>query len=248
MWPISHPQDGFSPAQLFFTTSWGPQQTAIVKGLQIDYLYVDARLSESLPYIGFYFYDGEGTQPVRVTAADIAKFSHVPGLKAVYHHGPVTIYDTSGLGVVPVRYGYQGYHSMGLGSLDIILGVVAALLVLLFRRRLTWVKRIARDSGGLGATLGVIAIAIFIGALLFGLRLMPGPGFTVGAVATSVVILAVQRRKNGMPLVPRLSVPRTLSPLVFLGIVVGVAGLAIALRATWIISVADVNAILRAVS
>ena len=45
--------------------------------------------------------------------ADVAKFAHVPGLKAVYHHGPVTIYDTSGLGVAPKWTGFTGYHTDG---------------------------------------------------------------------------------------------------------------------------------------
>ena len=99
LWPVSQPQQGFVPAQLYFSATWGPQQTAIVKGLHIDYLYVDTRLADSLPILGYYFSQGETTKPTRITVADVAKFAHVPGLKAVYHHGPVTIYDTAGLGV-----------------------------------------------------------------------------------------------------------------------------------------------------
>ena len=52
LWPMTNPQQGFAPAQLYFSTTWGPQQTAIVKGLHIDYLYVDTRLADSLPYLG----------------------------------------------------------------------------------------------------------------------------------------------------------------------------------------------------
>ena len=249
MWPLSQPQNGFAPSQLYFSASWGPQQTAIVKGLHIDYLYVDVRLADSLPYIGYYIYNGETTTPKRITVADVAKFAHVPGLKTVYHHGPVTIYDTSGLGVTPIRYGYQSYRPMGLGwPLDVILGVVVVLLILLIRRKLAWIKSMAQDSGVLGTTLGVIAITIFIGALLFGFRLMPGPGFTVGAVATSAVIVAVHRRRNGLRLVARLPAPRAFEPLIVIGILAGAAGLTIDLYAAWVINVVDVNAILRAVS
>jgi hypothetical protein len=39
-----------------------------------------------------------------------------------------------------------------------------------------------------------------------------------------------------------------LDPLVLLGVVTGAAGLAIAIHAAWITDVADVNAILRAVT
>ena len=204
LWPVTQPQQGLVPAQLYFSDAWGPQQTAIVKGLHIDYLYVDTRLADSLPYLGYYISQGETAKPTRITVADVAKFAHVPGLKAVYHHGPVTIYDTAGLGVAPERKGFRGYHAMGLGPLDAILGAAVVLLILLFRRRLAWVKSTARDIGVLGTTLAVIAITIFIGGALFALRLMPGPAFTLGAVVTSVVILAVRRRMDGLRLVPRL--------------------------------------------
>ena len=248
LWPVTQPQQGLVPAQLYFSDTWGPQQTAIVKGLHIDYLYVDTRLADSLPYVGYYISEGETPKPTRITVADVAKFAHVPGLKAVYHHGPVTIYDTAGLGVVPERNGFRGHHTMGLGPLDAILGAVVVLLILLIRRRLAWVKSTARDIGVLGTTLAVIAITIFIGGALLALRLMPGPAFTVGAVATSVVILAVRRRMDGLRLVPRLPFPHRLDPLVLLGVVAGAAGLAIAIHAAWITDVADVNAILRAVT
>ena len=248
LWPVTDPQQGLVPAQLYFSDTWGPQQTAIVKGRHIDYLYVDTRLTDSLPMLGYYISEGETPKPTRITVADVAKFAHVPGLKAVYHHGPVTIYDTSGLGVAPKRAGFTGFHTMGLGPLDAILGAVVVLLIVLIRRRLTWVKSTARDIGVLGTMLAVTAIAIFLGGALFALRLMPGPAFTLGAVATSAVILAVQRRRDGLRLVPRLPFPHRLDPLVLLGVVAGAAGLAIAIQAAWITDVADVNAILRAVT
>ena len=167
LWPVTNPRQGFVPAQLYFSTVWGPLQTAIVKGLHIDYLYVDTRLADSLPYVGYYFSRGETAKPTRITVADVAKFANVPGLKAVYHHGPVTIYDTSGLGVVPQQAGFTGDHTMGLGPLDAILGAVVVILILLIRRRLAWVKSTTRDVGGLGTTLAVIAITIFVGGALF---------------------------------------------------------------------------------
>jgi hypothetical protein len=254
LWPVTQPQQGFLPAQLYFSGTWSPQETAIIKSLHIDYLYVDRRLTDSLPYVGYYISQGETKKPTRITVADVAKFAHVPGLKAVYHHGPVTIYDTAGLGVAPEWNGFRGNHRMGLGPLDAILGAVVVFLIWLSRRRLAWVKPTVRDFGVLGTTLAVMATSIFIGGALFALRLMPGPAFTLGAVATSVVILAVRRRMDGLRLVPRLPFlhrldPRVLlEPLVLLGVVGGAAGLAIAIYAAWITDVADVNAILRAVT
>jgi hypothetical protein len=253
LWPVTSPQQGLEPAQLYFSANWGPQQTAIVKGLHIDYLYVDRRLADSLPYLGYYISQGETPHPTRITAADVAKFAHVPGLKAVYHHGPVTIYNTAGLGVAPERKGFRGYHSMGLGFFDAILGAGAVLLILLFRKRLAWMKSTARNIGVLGTTLAIIAISILVDGALFGLRLMPGPAFTLGAVATSVVVLALRRRTDGLPLVPRLPsrdrlVPLARDPLVLLGFVTSAAGLAIAIYAAWITDVAVVHTILRAIT
>jgi hypothetical protein len=248
LWPVTQPQQGFEPSQLYFSDAWGAQQTAIVKNLHIDYVYVDTRLADSLPYLGYYISVGETTKPTRLTDADVAKFAHVPGLQAVYHHGPVTIYDTAGLGVAPEWKGFRGYNTMGLGPLDAILGAVVVLLIWLIRRRLAWVKPAVRDLGVLGTTLAVMAITIFIGGVLFALRLMPGPAFTLGAVAASVVILAVRRRMDGLRLVPRLPFPHRLDLLVLLGVVACAAGLAIAIHAAWITDVADVNAILRAVT
>ena len=253
MWPVSGPQNGYSPAQLYFSRTWGPEDNAIVRGLHIHYLYVDRRLSDSLPYLGYYFSQGETAKPTRLTVAELTKFAHVPGLKAVYHHGPVTIYDTSGIGIVIKRIGFEGNQTMGLGPFDAILGVATVLLIWLLRRRLTWMKSAAQDIGALGTTLAVIAIAIFLGGALFDLRIMPGPAFTLGALAASVVILAVRRRIDGLRLVPRLRLPSgwdprvLLQPLVLLGVVAGAAGLAIAIYAAWITDVADVHAILRAV-
>jgi hypothetical protein len=247
-WPVPQPQHGPDSALLYFSDAWGPQQTAIVKSLHINYLYVDTRLADSLPLIGYYIYEGETPKPTRITVADVNKFAHVPGLKAVYHHGPVTIYDTSGLGVVSKRNGFTGYHPMGLGFVDAILGAVVALLTLLIPRRFASAKSTVRHIGLLGSTLAVIAAAIFVGGALFGIRLMPGPAFSLGAVATSLVILAVERRKKGLQLIPGLPFPNRLDPLILLGVVAGLAGLAIALHTAWITDVADVNAILRAVA
>jgi hypothetical protein len=248
LWSVTEPQQGLVPAQLYFSDSWGTQQTAIVRGRHIDYVYVDARLADSLPYVGYYISEGETTKPTRITLADVAKFAHVPGLKPVYHHGPVTIYNTFGLGVVPKRAGFTGYQKMGLGPLDAILGAAVVLLIMLIRRRLAWVQSTAHDIGFLGTTLAVMAITIFVGGALFELRLMPGPAFTLGALATSAVILAVRRRMAGLRLVRRLPLPHRPEPIVLLGVIASAAGLAIAIYAAWITDIADVNAILRAVT
>ena len=72
---------GLRASPIVLLTYWGPEETAIVKGLHIHYLYVDRRLSDSLPYLGYYFSQGETAKPTRLTVADLTKFAHVPGLK-----------------------------------------------------------------------------------------------------------------------------------------------------------------------
>ena len=248
LWPITQPSEGFAPSQLYFSPVWGRQQTAIIKGLHIDYLYVDTRLANSLPMLGYYFAQGETAEPTRITKTDVGKFARVHGLKAVYQHGPVTIYDTAGLGVTRTVDGFDGYRTMGLGDADAILGAVLVLLFLAIRRRLAWLGRTARDSGVLGTALGVMALAIFACAALLEVRFMPGPAFTVGVLATSVAALAVKRRMGGLPIAASLPVFRRPDLLVLVGVVLSAAGVGIAVYAAWITGVVDVNAILRAVS
>jgi hypothetical protein len=246
LWPVTHPEQGLEPAQLYFSASWGPQQTAIVRRLHIDYLYVDTRLADSLPYVGAYITEGETPRLRRITRADVEKFARIRGLTVVYRRGPVTIYDTAGLGVARGVRGIRGYRRMELGPWDAVLGAVGVLLIYLLRKRLTWVRGKGRAIGGLATALAAIALAIFVGGALFALRRMPGPGFTLGAVATSVVILAARGRTDGRWRALRLTFPVTLNLLIIFGVVAGAAGVVIAIHAAWLTDVAGVDAILRA--
>lgn len=247
LWPVTVPAHGLEPISLYFSSPWGPYQTATVRGLHIRYIYVDQRLATSLPYLGFYFYPGETPQPQRMSVADLTKFAYVPGLKAVYHHGPITIYDTSGLGVTGESEGFVGERSMGLGTVgDAVWGAVMAALILALRRRLAWVVSAAREAGAVATGIAGMAITILVGGLFFGLRIMPGPSFTVGAVLTAVIFLAIERAD--LRLVPRIRLARRQDFLVALGILACLAGLAIGLHAAWASDVSAVDAILRQVA
>jgi hypothetical protein len=250
LWPVISPEHSLVSTWLYFPDTWGPQQTTIVKGLHIGYVYVDQRLADSPPLDGYYFYPGETLRPRRITVADLTKFSHVHGLKLVYRHGPVTIYDTAGLGVAPVRDGFVGQRPMGLGGLgDALLGAaVMAGFILMVRRQLPRLRSVAQDAGPTGMAVVVMATLTLIGGVLFGLRFVPGPTFTIGAVLTGLAALAVAGRRIGVRLSPWRLVRRTLRPLVILGILVGAAGLAIGIHAAWIVDETSVNAILHAVT
>ena len=166
----------------------------------------------------------------------------------MYQHGPVAIYSTYGLGVVPKREGFTGYNAMGAGAFDALFGAAAVLVVMFFRRRLSWVRAAARDSGAVGTATGIMAVTIFAAAVLFELRVFPGPAFTLGAIGASAVIIGVRRRRAGQPVIPRARFrwPRV-NWLVLAGLAAGIAGLLICLRGAWVTDYSDVQAILRSV-
>jgi hypothetical protein len=246
MWPVSAPSKGLEPAYLYFSPNWTSYQTAIIKGLHIGYIYVDQRLSKSLPFVGFYFYPGETPQPERLSVEDLTKFSRVSGLDIVYHHGPVTIYSTAGFHVENDVSGFTGQHSMGLGWLgDGAMGVVAGSLIMLFRRRFMWVRAAVADLGTVGATLAAVAFLIFLGGALFGSRAMPGPGFSIGFAATVLIEPLLVNRKRFLPYAARLL---RLDPVVVLGVLASIAGIALSIHSAWSTDVSIPDAILRAIA
>jgi hypothetical protein len=104
MWPVFWDGD-LSIASLYFADSWGPGQTETAQGLSVRYLYVDSRLAEGLPLVGVYFFVAETQTPQRLTLDQLTKFDGVPGIQLRYRHGPISIYDLSGLNVKKVRSG-----------------------------------------------------------------------------------------------------------------------------------------------
>jgi hypothetical protein len=197
LWPVTAPTKTLQPASLYFSGAWTSYQTSVVRELHIRYIYVDRRLSESLPQEGYYIYPGETPKPERMSLKALTKFSHVPGLKAVYHEGPISIYSTAGLGVKQELDGFTGNRPMGLGRLgDALWGAAMALLAWRLRRRLTWFKHAARDASAIGMAVVVMAATLLAGAVLFELRIMPGWSFTIGAALAGTVALAIQHHRT----------------------------------------------------
>lgn len=249
LWPIDQPENGLEPALLYFSSTWGSYQTAIIKRLDIRYIYVDQRIEDSLPLDGFYFYQGETPTPERITSADLSKFAHVRGLKVVYHLGPVTIYDTAGLGVPQVLDGFTGVRSMGFGTAgDFILGVLSVGLIFALRRRLRWVTAVGRDAGILGSTVILMSATIMLAGALFEVLLMPGPAFSVGAIVSAIACFVIRRRWAGVLVLLRMLLPRRVDLLVVLGILAAVAGLTVCLHAAWNTDVTQVNRILQSLA
>jgi hypothetical protein len=249
LWPVAAPEAGFYFASVYFSKTWTLYDTEAIRRLNISYIYVDERLSESLPQEGYYFYAGETPGPQRISAESLSKFSRVPGLRAVYRRGPVAIYSTSSLGVRQELTGFAGHRSMGLGSIaDALLGSAAATLVYALRRRLRWLRAASRDAGPFGAVIVVMAATILIGGVLFGLRAVPDPWFSVFAALTGVVFFGIARRRAGRPLMPIVPVAAGVNRVVVVGFIVGIIGLACGLRAAWILDFGDVKGILESVN
>ena len=151
----------------------------------------------------------------------------------VYHHGPVAIYDTAGLGVTQVHEGFVGERPMGLGRLgDALWGAAAAGLILALRRWRVIRRSPLRDLEGLEIGISLVAVVTLLGVILFALRLMPGRAFTAGSCAFLVVGLVAERKRTVRRLLARLLPRHPVDPLVPLGILAGVAGLAIGIHGT----------------
>jgi hypothetical protein len=260
LWPITEPKGRYEPAQLYFSSTWGLYQTDVVKGMSINYIYVDQRVALSFPLVGSYFYPGEtgitGGTGVNITQqqlsrADINKFAHVPGLRVVYHLGPVTIYDTAGIGVASQRDGYTSVRSMGLGAVgDYLLGAMVVGLIFAVRRRLNLIPAIARGAGVLGTILALLSVTIIVGGVLFGLRCIPGPYFSLGAItAAAVIAVAVRWRGRGSSATPfeRLPFLRHPDAVILLGVLAAMTGVALSIHTLWGLDVTQVYRLLEAV-
>lgn len=250
MWPVYHPADGLIPAAIYFSSTWKPHFDVILKRLNIEYIYVDMRLDTSLPQEGYYISAGETAKPIRLTRADLTKFNHVPGLAVVYHHGPVTIYDTAGLGVrMTTRTGFAGTRLLGFSPpLEVVAGAVVGLLLVLPRRRWARLAHALRYAGAEGYGMAIIALAILVGAVLFQTRWMPGPEFTVGALAMVVPVVIARRWADGQRIVPPLRIARAVHPLAVLGVLALIGGVLLDIHSAWAVDVTAVDHILRSVS
>ena len=85
-------------AYLYTSRQFGPAESARARVQQIRYLWVDRRLSQSLPASGQYFpvdpRAGKYTRPL--PAAGLAKFAAIPGIARIYDSGNIAIYDLTG--------------------------------------------------------------------------------------------------------------------------------------------------------
>ncbi|MCB0941406.1 MAG: hypothetical protein KDB72_14360 [Mycobacterium sp.] len=198
VWPVMK-ANGVSAPPLYFADEFGLPEQDIIRSLRLRYLYVDRRLALELPHFGSYFESGEpGDGHLKLTDAQLAKFDKVPGIKEIYRHGPISIYDLKGLGVPEERNGWYGETPSVSLARQLTLGALFGFLFVLVPRTRIWprvirlTKRLRRAAGP--ALLGGIALAgagiVSATLLLLGIWLTP----LVFASAAVVVVATRPRR------------------------------------------------------
>ena len=189
---------GINVGPLYFDPSWGSYDTSIVRRAGIRYLVVDTRLAQAPPAFGVYFEAGETQGPERLTLAQLTKFDRVPGIHAVYSHGPITIYDLRGiLGTTPPHISASDATSStaaiaALNHANWVLLVLSAgtagLWTVRLRRRGPTADRVL--DGLLAATGAAIALGVVIVYL-------PVPSWVAGA--TVLLTVAAGAAPGAMP-------------------------------------------------
>jgi len=99
-------EDHIDVTPVFFSSSFGPNEAAILRSARVRYLVVDLRLSTALPSVGIYFEVGEPgsyqhTTPISSQA--LTKFKTIPQINRVFDGGDIVIYDVGGLFNAPEK-------------------------------------------------------------------------------------------------------------------------------------------------
>jgi hypothetical protein len=198
-WPVMHDDDNgsISTPELYFADKWGAQELKTVRSLHLRYLYVDRRFAGELPRLGSYFYRGETAEQQRLTRAELTKFDNVAGLRAVYRHGPIVIYDTSGLGVKKLQSIWYGEaHPLDIPR-QLLIGLLAGLAlaaVARTRARFFIIDKAKLLHGAAGPSLtyavGLSALCLTSVMMLMA-HLWLGPTVFLSA---ALVVLLVNRR------------------------------------------------------
>src|SRR5205823_2065478 len=96
--------DYIEVATIFFSSSLGPNEVAILRRAKIRYLIVDLRLALGLPRLGFYFDPDEPDayhHTILIDQAALLKFAAIPQINRVFDSGDIVIYDVGGLTNAP---------------------------------------------------------------------------------------------------------------------------------------------------
>lgn len=191
LWPVFLHDDAPEVAWLFQVDEWDEQESDIVRGREIRYLFVDRRFADATPLVGTYF---DESPPVKLTASDLTKFDHVRGIEEIYRHGPMSIYDLSGLGVADVRSGWSTQSDPTSVPTQVVIGFLIGISLALITRLDVGVRtvRFVRSiltAGGPSLTFpfGIAALCITSVVMIL-TQIWLGPWIFVSAMLTLLLL------------------------------------------------------------
>lgn len=194
LWPVYEGLNGVKTPDLYVPYQWGMEETDEANALKVRYLYVDRRMADSLPPFGFYFASGEAHQGTQFTAQQLAKFDKVPGIKTVYRHGPVSIYDLKGLGLAEYRNGSVGSPPVFRPVDQVAVGLMVGLFIAWVMGSRFWPRIIAQASRfwrafrpAAGAAVLLATVGLASAALLL-LHVWLTPLLVLSAVVVPVLV------------------------------------------------------------
>jgi hypothetical protein len=251
LWPVLNEQNLDVPS-LYFADHWGAPQTDLIRQLSLRYLYVDLRLADELPHVGSYFHRGETPGPRQLTQAELTKFTGVRGVQVLYHHGPVSIYDLTNLGVPYLTSGWNEPAVPAPGAAyEIAAGILLAIgIALLTRTRFSgevtgWIRSIHMAAGSaLTFAAGLSALCIVSVLLILANCWLTPPFFasvSLGAVYTMIASRAAVGSLHSVNLRSLGLKAATVACIVFA--LVGTAA-TISIRSAYAVDVGNMNAIL----
>lgn len=97
---VTPTEDQIDDEAIFLSSSFSSYDIAVLQQAQVRYIVVDLRLSTALPFVGYYFNEGEPgafkyTTPISVKS--LTKFNTVPQINREFDSGSIVIYDAGGL-------------------------------------------------------------------------------------------------------------------------------------------------------
>jgi len=193
LWPVMKGPKGIDAPALYVAPTWGMTETDMAGAMRLRYLYVDRRLAAEKPPFGSYFFKGETGDGEQLTDKQLTKFDKVPGIKVVYRHGPVSIYDLAALGIPEFRSGwYQPTPTVRVWT-QLAVGLAGGLLLLLIMRTPMWPRiRSAASRAYVSWGRALTAAALFAAACLVSvLLLLSGLWLTPLTVLSGVGVVVV---------------------------------------------------------
>lgn len=88
-------EDWIHVPDVFFAPRIGPEELSILRAGEVEYLVVDRRLSNSLPFLGFYFEQSETNafnHQTPIEASALAKFDDIAKVSRIFDNGEILIY------------------------------------------------------------------------------------------------------------------------------------------------------------